>query len=72
MVDVIEEGFDVMMRTGEPTDSRLMSRPLGNYRVQLVASPDYLKNQGVPGLPADLSEHACMHHRFPSTGRLEP
>jgi transcriptional regulator, LysR family len=71
MVDVIEEGFDVVMRTGEPTDSRLMSRPLGSYRLQLVASPDYLKAHGVPRLPADLSHHACLHHRFPSTGRLE-
>ena len=72
MVDVIEEGFDVVMRTGEPTDSRLMSRPLGSYRLQLVASPDYLKRPGVPELPAELSHHACLHHRFPSTGRLEP
>ena len=71
MVDVIEEGFDVVMRTGEPTDSRLMSRPLGSYRLQLVASPQYLKGHGVPQLPADLSHHACLHHRFPSTGRLE-
>lgn len=71
MVDVIEEGFDVVMRTGEPTDSRLMSRPLGSYRLQLVASPDYLKRHGVPELPAELSHHACLHHRFPSTGRLE-
>lgn len=71
MVDVIEEGFDVVMRTGEPADSRLMSRPLGSYRLQLVASPGYLKSHGVPRLPADLFHHACLHHRFPSTGRLE-
>lgn len=72
MVDVIEEGFDVVMRTGEPVDSRLMSRPVGNYRLQLVASPTYLKERGVPGIPEDLPHHACLHHRFPSTGRLEP
>ncbi len=71
LVDVIEDGFDVVMRTGEPSDSRLMSRPLGNYRLLLVASPDYLNRRGVPARPADLSHHACLHHRFPSTGRLE-
>jgi len=71
MVDVIEEGFDVVMRTGEPTDSRLMSRPLGSYRLQLVASPEYFRGRGVPTHPADLSHHACLHHRFPSTGKLE-
>lgn len=71
MVDVIEEGFDVMMRTGEPTDSRLMSRPLGTFRLQLVASPAYLNGHGVPGLPTDLSQHACLHYEFSTTGRLE-
>lgn len=72
LVDVIDEGFDVVMRTGEPTDSRLMSRPLGNYRLQLVASPDYLARHGTPTVPADLVRHACLQHKFPSTGRLEP
>ena len=30
MVDVIEEGFDAVVRTGQPSDSRLMARKLGN------------------------------------------
>lgn len=72
LVDVIEEGFDVVMRTGEPSDSRLMSRPLGNYRLQLVASPDYLARRGMPEVPADLAQHACLQHKFPSTGKFEP
>lgn len=48
LVDVVEEGFDVVMRTGDPIDSRLMSRPLGGYRLQLVASPGYLACRGTP------------------------
>lgn len=72
LADVIEEGFDVVMRTGEPTDSRLMSRPLGNYRLLLVAAPDYLEHHGTPKTPADLAHHACLQHKFPSTGKLEP
>lgn len=72
LVDVINEGFDIVMRTGEPTDSRLVSRPVGNYRLLLVAAPDYLARRGTPGAPADLSHHACLQHRFPSTGKLEP
>ncbi|GAA5233537.1 LysR family transcriptional regulator [Verticiella sediminum] len=72
LVDVIEEGFDVVMRTGEPTDSRLMSRPLGRYRLQLLASPDYLARCGTPEVPADLAHHACLQHRFPTTGKFEP
>lgn len=72
LVDVIEEGFDVVMRTGEPTDSRLMSRLLGRFRLQLVASPHYLASRGMPEVPADLAQHACLQHKFPTTGKLEP
>ncbi len=72
LVDVINEGFDVVMRTGEPTDSRLVSRPVGHYRLQLVASPAYLASRGTPDHPGDLAHHACLQHKFPSTGKLEP
>ncbi|MEI9983818.1 MAG: hypothetical protein WDN69_11775 [Aliidongia sp.] len=34
LVDVIEGGYDVVVRTGEAGDSRLMARLLGNYRLQ--------------------------------------
>lgn len=71
LVDVIEEGFDAVVRTGEPTDSRLMSRPLGTYRLLLVASPGYLSRHGTPRVPADLAGHACLQHKFPSTGKFE-
>ncbi|MFJ3463886.1 LysR family transcriptional regulator [Achromobacter spanius] len=72
LVDVINEGFDIVMRTGEPTDSRLVSRPVGTYRLLLVAAPGYLASRGTPQSPADLQHHACLQHRFPSTGKLEP
>lgn len=72
MVDVIEEGFDAVVRTGEPTDSRLTARRLGTFRSVLVASPDYLERRGTPRVPADLMQHSCLHYRFPSSGRLEP
>lgn len=72
LVDVINEGFDIVMRTGEPTDSRLVSRPVGNYRLLLVAAPGYLASRGTPRGPADLQHHACLQHRFPTTGKFEP
>ncbi|MGY0710482.1 LysR substrate-binding domain-containing protein [Azospirillum argentinense] len=71
MVDVIEEGFDAVVRTGEPADSRLSARRLGNFRLLLVASPDYLARRGTPQTPADLRRHACLHYRFPNSGKLE-
>lgn len=71
MVDVIEEGFDAVVRTGEPMDSRLMSRKLGAFRLQLVASPQYLERQGTPLHPDDLRNHSCLLHRFPASGLIE-
>lgn len=71
LVDVIEEGFDVVIRTGQPSDSRLSARKLGTFRLLLVASPAYLARRGTPTVPADLLGHSCLHYRFPSSGRLE-
>lgn len=71
MVDVIEEGFDAVVRTGEPADSRLSARRLGRFTLHLVASPDYLAHRGTPSAPADLLQHTCLHYRFPNSGKLE-
>ncbi|HEV7328416.1 MAG TPA: LysR family transcriptional regulator [Bosea sp. (in: a-proteobacteria)] len=71
IVEVIDGGFDVVIRAGEVTDSRLMSRLLGEFRLKLVASPDYLARRGVPQVPEDLSRHACLHHRFATSGKFE-
>ena len=71
MVDVIEEGFDAVIRTGEQNDSRLVARRLGSCAHVLVASPTYLERQGVPTYPRELERHFCLQHKFPSTGKLE-
>lgn len=71
LVDVIEEGFDAVVRTGEPADSRLSSRQLGEFSQLLVASPAYLARHGTPASPADLARHACLHYRYPATGKVE-
>ena len=71
LVDVIEEGFDAVVRTGVLADSRLSARKLGDFQLLLVASPGYLAQHGTPRRPADLARHACMHYRVPHTGKLE-
>ena len=71
MVEVIEEGFDVVIRTGPAKDSRLMTRSAGRFPHRIVASPGYLAAHGTPLVPEDLLGHACLHHRYPTTGRLE-
>lgn len=71
VVDVIEEGFDAVIRIGEPADSRLAARRLGSFRWCVVGAPDYFERRGTPSVPADLLDHSCLHYRYPSTGRLE-
>ena len=71
MVDIIEEGFDVVIRTGDQADSRLVSRRLGVSQRVLVASEGYLATHGEPKTPGDLLEHRCLIHKFPASGRLE-
>lgn len=71
VVDVISEGFDAVIRTGEHADSRLMTRTLGQYRRAIVGSPDYFRNAGTPEKPEDLAGHPCLVYRFATTGKLD-
>ncbi|MDP9895264.1 DNA-binding transcriptional LysR family regulator [Variovorax boronicumulans] len=71
LVDVIEEGFDAVIRTGEPSDSRLMARRIGSCRKVIVGAPAYFREAGVPHKPEDLASHACLLYRFHSTGKLD-
>ncbi|WP_295999224.1 LysR family transcriptional regulator [Rugamonas sp.] len=72
VVDIVEEGYDAVIRAGLPRDSRLVFRRLGTCDYVLVASPGYLKRRGTPKRPADLSGHACLRYKFKTSGRIEP
>ncbi|HEY8604490.1 LysR family transcriptional regulator [Tsuneonella suprasediminis] len=72
VVDVIEEGFDAVIRTGDVSDSRLMTRTLGEVRFKLVGTPAYFERNGVPSCAEELTSHRCLLHRYPSTGKFEP
>ncbi|WP_114814444.1 LysR family transcriptional regulator [Paraburkholderia kururiensis] len=72
LVDVVDGGFDAVIRSGSLTDSSLMSRRLGPFRFVLCASPEYVARMGRPRTVAALAEHDCVRYRFPTTGRLQP
>ena len=72
LVDVIDGGYDAVIRSGEEqTDSRLISRRLGSYRLVIVGSPSYFEEHGTPTMPDDLLSHPCLHHRYPTSGKLQ-
>ena len=60
ITNIIEDGFDVGIRFGTLSDSRLIAKKLAtNYRV-LCASPEYLAERGTPTSPSELSQHNCL------------
>ncbi len=71
LVDVVDEGFDAVVRTGALDDSRLVARRLGAFRFVLVGAPGYFQAHGVPASASALGEHDCLLYRVPSTGKLE-
>lgn len=69
-VDVVSEGFDLVIRIAELGDSSLIARKLAPCQLALCASPDYLAKHGVPERPQDLINHQCLmysNHSKPDT-----
>ena len=50
IVDVVSEGLDAVIRSGELADSSLTARRLGGFRFILCAAPGYLQAHGTPAM----------------------
>jgi DNA-binding transcriptional LysR family regulator len=63
LVDLVQEGFDCVLRLGPIKDETLIARPLGSLRMVNVASPAYLARHGIPQSLEDLKrqEHRAIH-----------
>lgn len=70
-VDIVVDGYDLVLRLGDLEDSGFQARHVGPHTFTTCASPEYLALHGEPRTPADLHEHCCIHYRFPTTGRPE-
>ena len=62
-VDLVQEGFDCVLRLGPIKDETLVARPLGKLRMVNAASPAYLARHGVPRSLDDLQrqDHRTIH-----------
>lgn len=60
MFDYTEKGIDLGVRIGPLKDSGMKSIGLGEIRVVLCASIDYLEKHGAPKRLKDLTRHKCI------------
>lgn len=58
--NLVEHGYDVVIRFGELPDVRLSARLLARNRRLLCAAPMYLQTCGAPLTPRDLLRHRCL------------
>jgi DNA-binding transcriptional LysR family regulator len=70
-IDLVQDGYDLAIRGGQIPDSALVSRPICQLNMALVAAPDYLARRGVPRTPQDLKQHQLIARRFLG-GRISP
>ena len=68
--DLIEEGIDCAVWSGELGDSTLVARRVGQLYFGTCAAPAYLAANGQPQHPHDLIAHRCINHFARHTGKV--
>jgi len=72
-VDLIADGYDLVIRTGYLEDSSLIARHLIDSQWVVCASPAYLAKQGKPASPQQLTQqnHNCLLYTHHTSGASE-
>src|SRR5690606_4088422 len=65
-VDLIASNWDLAIRIGHLEDSPLQARRLGDCKMQVCASPQYLMERGEPRRITELSHHNCLSYTLSS------
>lgn len=71
-VDVMAQGYDLVVRGNHVPDSGLIGRKLEDAELCIVATPGYLARYGTPETPEDLRNHECVQFELPGSGRIAP
>jgi LysR family transcriptional regulator for bpeEF and oprC len=72
MIDMVEEGVDVLIRIGELQSSSLVARTVLKTSYICCAAPDYLAAHGRPETPGHLSDFECLNFLYPTSGKVRP
>jgi len=60
LVDIVADGFDLAIRTGQLADSRLIGTRIASRTLHTCAAPKYLRSRAAPRRVSDLSQHDCL------------
>lgn len=71
IVDIVKEGFDLVIRSGQLRDSNLTAKRLCKFKIMLCASPAYLAEFGTPTCIDHLKSHKCIGYKMISSGKLQ-
>lgn len=77
VVDLIADGYDLAIRTGQLNDSRLVATRVASRALITLASPAYLVRRGRPSDIEDLRRHECLvgssaQWQFKGNGTFRP
>jgi LysR family transcriptional regulator, regulator for bpeEF and oprC len=72
LVDMVDEGIDVLVRIGNLADSRLVARKLAATSYVCCAAPAYLERRGGPASPEELDAFDCLRFVYPKARRVRP
>jgi DNA-binding transcriptional LysR family regulator len=73
LVDIVAERFDAGVRLGESVDQDMIAVRIGpDFDRAVVGSPAYFARHSKPETPHDLTNHACLNLRLPTSGGLWP
>jgi DNA-binding transcriptional LysR family regulator len=70
-VDLIEDNYDLVIRTGYLEDSSLIARHIIESQWIICATPDYIKRHSQPTEPEALLNHNCLQYAYQTTGASE-
>jgi DNA-binding transcriptional LysR family regulator len=67
--DIVAGRYDAGIRLGEEVAGDMIAVRIGpDWRMAVVATPDYFREHGVPKSPHDLTEHRCINLRLATHG----
>ncbi|MDC5177829.1 LysR family transcriptional regulator [Acinetobacter baumannii] len=71
MVDIVAERFDAGVRFGSRVAEGMIAvRISPDVKMAVVATPEYLAQNGIPKKPQDVTQHNCIGYRLTTQGGL--